>query len=118
VTSGGIVASIVWDDAALESIVMSDGFLEQARPRRSPSFNEYGAARKNGQKAGSGSCQHDCTYVRGSHFLADPKPPSPESLDFPWPGHSKPKNVSDRSLRRWRQGIFDFGEAVGARSTR
>src|SRR5438132_14030643 len=29
VTTGGIVASIVWDDAALESVVMSDGFLEQ-----------------------------------------------------------------------------------------
>src|SRR5437588_373076 len=28
VTTGGIVASIVWDDAALESVVMSDGFLE------------------------------------------------------------------------------------------
>jgi|SRR2546428_8969907 len=29
VTTGGIVATIVWDDAALESVVMSDGFLEQ-----------------------------------------------------------------------------------------
>ena len=26
VTTGGIVATIVWDDAALESVVMSDGF--------------------------------------------------------------------------------------------
>src|SRR2546430_17273483 len=32
VTSGGIVATIVWDDAALESVVMSDGFLEQLGP--------------------------------------------------------------------------------------
>jgi len=29
VTTGGIVATIVWDDTALESVVMSDGFLEQ-----------------------------------------------------------------------------------------
>ena len=29
VTTGGIVATIVWDDAALESVVTSDGFLEQ-----------------------------------------------------------------------------------------
>jgi 3-hydroxyisobutyrate dehydrogenase-like beta-hydroxyacid dehydrogenase len=29
VTNGGIVATIVWDDAALESVVTSDGFLEQ-----------------------------------------------------------------------------------------
>src|SRR5579884_3454748 len=28
-TSGGVVATIVWDDAALESVVMSDGFLER-----------------------------------------------------------------------------------------
>src|SRR5690349_8002096 len=26
VTSGGVVASIIWDDAALESIVTNDGF--------------------------------------------------------------------------------------------
>nr|MBA2678750.1 NAD(P)-binding domain-containing protein [Ktedonobacteraceae bacterium] len=32
VTSGGIVVSIVWDGAALESIVMSDGFLEKLGP--------------------------------------------------------------------------------------
>src|SRR6202049_1977039 len=29
VTTGGIVVTIVWDDAALESVVMSNGFLEQ-----------------------------------------------------------------------------------------
>src|ERR1700744_4267884 len=29
VTPGGVVASVVWDDAALESIVTSAGFLER-----------------------------------------------------------------------------------------
>jgi len=29
VTNWGIVVTIVWDGAALESVVMSDGFLEQ-----------------------------------------------------------------------------------------
>ena len=29
VTTGGIVVTIVWDGAALESVVMSNGFLEQ-----------------------------------------------------------------------------------------
>jgi 3-hydroxyisobutyrate dehydrogenase-like beta-hydroxyacid dehydrogenase len=32
VTPGGMVAIIVWDDAALESIVMSEGFLERLGP--------------------------------------------------------------------------------------
>src|SRR6266699_3804304 len=32
VMTGGIVATIVWDDAAVESVVMSDGFLEQLGP--------------------------------------------------------------------------------------
>src|ERR1700682_88129 len=32
VTSGGIVASIVWDDAARESVVTSDSFLEHLGP--------------------------------------------------------------------------------------
>jgi hypothetical protein len=32
VTTGGIVVTIVWDDAALESVVMSQGFLEQLGP--------------------------------------------------------------------------------------
>src|SRR5438270_10269433 len=32
VTSGGIVATLVWDDVALESIVMSGGFLEHLGP--------------------------------------------------------------------------------------
>ena len=32
VMPGGIVATIVWDDAALESVVMSHGFLERLGP--------------------------------------------------------------------------------------
>ena len=32
VTTGGIVVTIVWDGADLESVVMSDGFLEQLGP--------------------------------------------------------------------------------------
>src|SRR5579884_1698539 len=29
ITSGGIVVTVLWDDASVESIVKSDGFLEQ-----------------------------------------------------------------------------------------
>ena len=32
VMTGGIVVTILWDDAALESVVMSDGFVEQLGP--------------------------------------------------------------------------------------
>src|SRR5450432_2156825 len=32
VITGGIVVSLVWDDAALEGVVMSNGFLEQLGP--------------------------------------------------------------------------------------
>ncbi len=32
VTTGGIVVTLVWDGAALESVVTSDGFLEHLGP--------------------------------------------------------------------------------------
>src|SRR5437588_5564457 len=32
VTTGGIVVTIVWDGAALESVVISNGFLEHLEP--------------------------------------------------------------------------------------
>ncbi|GHO99880.1 hypothetical protein KSF_099280 [Reticulibacter mediterranei] len=44
VTRGGMVATIVWDDAALESIVMSDGFFRATGTRWDTSFDEHGAA--------------------------------------------------------------------------
>jgi 3-hydroxyisobutyrate dehydrogenase-like beta-hydroxyacid dehydrogenase len=42
VTNGGIVATIVWDDATLESVVTSDGFLEQLGSGDLRFYQSYG----------------------------------------------------------------------------
>ncbi|HEV2655900.1 MAG TPA: NAD(P)-binding domain-containing protein, partial [Ktedonobacteraceae bacterium] len=62
VTSGGIVASIVWDGAALESVVASDGFLERLGPggihiAMSTMLPEMA------KKLAALHAQHGCAYV-------------------------------------------------------
>ena len=66
VTTGGIVATIVWDDAALESVVMSDGFLEQLGPG-GIHLSMSTVLPETSKKLAAVHAQHDCAYVE-SHL--------------------------------------------------
>jgi 3-hydroxyisobutyrate dehydrogenase-like beta-hydroxyacid dehydrogenase len=113
VTSGGIVATIVWDDAALESVVMSDGFLERlgsggvhiAMSTVSPETSKRLAAIH---------AQQNCAYVEAPIF-GRPEAAVAHQLWIPFAGPQQAKDrVRPLLLAMGGQGIFDFGEEVGA----
>src|SRR5579859_2398517 len=67
VTPGGIVVTLVWDEAALESVMMSSGFFEQLGPggiHISMSTVLPGAAKKFAAL----HAQHGSTYIEAPIF--------------------------------------------------
>ena len=77
VMTGGIVASVLWDDAALESVVTSDGFLERLGPggvhiSMSTVLPET-ARRLGAMHERMGSCYVDAPIFGGPDAAADKK---------------------------------------------
>ncbi|MEO7112588.1 MAG: NAD(P)-dependent oxidoreductase [Polyangiaceae bacterium] len=113
ITSGGIVASVVWDDAALESIVLSDGFLEKLGKggvHISMSTVSPEAARRIAK-------MHEdrgCSYVEAPVF-GRPEAAVARQLWIPVSGAKAAKDRVRTVLEAiGAKGIFDFGEAAGA----
>jgi 3-hydroxyisobutyrate dehydrogenase-like beta-hydroxyacid dehydrogenase len=113
VTNGEIVASIVWDGAALESVVMSDGFLERLGPggihvAMSTMLPEMA------KKLAALHAQHGCAYVEAPIF-GRPEAAVAHQLWIPFAGPQQAKERVRPLLQAMgAQGIFDFGEEVGA----
>ncbi len=113
VTSGGVVASIVWDDAALESVVMSDGFLEQLGPG-GIHVSMSTVLPETSKKLAAIHAQHDCIYVEAPIF-GRPEAAVAQQLWIPCAGPQQAKERVRPLLKAMGgQGIFDFGEEVGA----
>jgi 3-hydroxyisobutyrate dehydrogenase-like beta-hydroxyacid dehydrogenase len=113
VTSGGMVATIVWDDAALESVVMSDGFLEQLGPG-GIHIAMSTVLPETSRKLAALHAQHDCTYVEAPIF-GRPEAAIAHQLWIPFAGpQSAKERVRPLLQAMGAQGIFDFGEEVGA----
>jgi len=113
VTSGGIVATIVWDDAALESVVMSNGFLEHLRPG-GVHLSMSTVLPETSKKLAAIHAQHDCAYVEAPIF-GRPEAAVAHQLWIPFAGPVLAKErVRPLLSAMGAQGIFDFGEEVGA----
>jgi 3-hydroxyisobutyrate dehydrogenase-like beta-hydroxyacid dehydrogenase len=113
VTSGGIVATIVWDDAALESVVMSDGFLEHLGPG-GIHLSMSTVLPETSKKLAAIHAQHDCAYVDAPIF-GRPEAAVARNLWIPFAGPQQAKERVRPLLQAMGgQGIFDFGEEVGA----
>jgi len=113
VTSGGIVASIVWDDAALESVVMSDGFLEQLGPG-GIHLSMSTVLPETAKKLAAMHAQHGSAYVEAPIF-GRPEAAVAKQLWIPVAGPQQAKERVRSLLEAMGgQGIFDFGEEVGA----
>lgn len=113
VTSGGIVVTIVWDDAALESIVMSDGFLEHLGPGGIHVAMST-VLPETSKKLAAIHAQHDCAYVEAPIF-GRPEAAVAHQLWIPVAGpHSAKERVRPLLTAMGAQGVFDFGEKVGA----
>ena len=113
VPHGGIVASIVWDDAALESIVMSDGFLEQLGPD-GVHLAMSTVLPETSKKLAAIHSQFGCAYVEAPIF-GRPETAIARQLWIPFAGPQPAKERVRPLLQAMgAQGIFDFGETVGA----
>src|SRR5579871_2520062 len=111
--SGGIVASIVWDDAALESIVMSDGFLSHLRPG-GVHISMSTVLPETSKRLAAIHTQHDCAFVEAPVF-GRPEAGVAKQLWIPVAGPQQAKERIRPILQAMGgQGIFDFGEEVGA----
>jgi 3-hydroxyisobutyrate dehydrogenase-like beta-hydroxyacid dehydrogenase len=113
VMSGGIVASIVWDDAALESVVMSDGFLERLGPG-GIHLSMSTVLPETSKKLAAIHTQHGSAYVEAPIF-GRPEAAVAQQLWIPFAGPQQAKERVQPLLKAiGGQGIFDFGAEAGA----
>ena len=113
VSTGGIVATIVWDDAALESVVMSDGFLEHLGPG-GIHLSMSTVLPETAKKLAVMHAQYGSTYVEAPIF-GRPEAAVAHNLWIPFAGSQQAKERVRPLLKAMGgQGLFDFGEEVGA----
>ena len=113
VMSGGIVVTLVWDGAALESVVMSDGFLEQLGPN-GIHLSMSTVLPETAKKLAAIHAQHGSVYVDATIF-GRPEAAVAKQLWIPVAGPQQAKErVRPLLTAMGAQGIFDFGEEVGA----
>ncbi|QBD80708.1 NAD(P)-dependent oxidoreductase [Ktedonosporobacter rubrisoli] len=113
VTPGGIVITLVWDDAAVESVVMSEGFLEQLGPG-GIHVGMSTIAPETSRKLAAMHAEHGSTYLDAPIF-GTPESANSRTLWIPLSG-PKPAKERVRPILQAMggQGIVDFGEEVGA----
>src|SRR5438552_2076186 len=113
VTTGGIVVTLVWDDAALESVVMSDRFLEQLGSG-GIHLSMSTVLPRTAKKLAARHAQQGSVYIEAPIF-GRPEAAVAHQLWIPFAGpQSAKERVRPPLTAMGAQGIFDFGEEVGA----
>ncbi len=116
VPTGGIVVTLLWDGAAVESVVRSAGFLEQLGAggiHLSMSTIAPAAAKQ----LAALHAQHGSSYVEAPIF-GRPEAAAARQLWIPLAGpQSAKERVRPLLTALGAQGVFDFGEEVGAATT-
>lgn len=112
VTPGGVVVSVLWDGAAVESVITSDGFLEQLAGGVHIVMGTISPATV--ERLAALHAQHGSSYVEAPIF-GRPEAAAARKLWIPIAG---PQAAKDRVRpiieAMGAQGIFDFGADVGA----
>jgi len=112
-TAEGIVVTLVWDGAAVESIVMSDGFLEQLGPG-GIHIAMSTVLPETSKKLAALHAQHGSAYIDAPIF-GRPEAAVAQNLWIPFAGPQRAKERVRPLLQAMGgKGIFDFGEEVGA----
>lgn len=112
VTTGGIVASLVWDDAALESVVTSAGFLERLGPD-GIHLSMSTVLPETSKKLAALHARFGSAYVDAPIF-GRPEAAIAHQLWVPLAGPQAAKERVRPLLQAMgAQGIFDFGAEVG-----
>lgn len=113
VTPGGTVITLLWDDASVESVVTSEGFLERLGPgglHVSMTTVSPEAARR----VAALHARHGSIYVEATVF-GRPEAAAARELWIPMAGVDEGKARARPLLEAMgAKGVFDFGEAAGA----
>jgi 3-hydroxyisobutyrate dehydrogenase-like beta-hydroxyacid dehydrogenase len=110
---GGVVVSLLWDDDSVREVVTSDGFLERLGPG--------GVHLSMSTVSPAGSAELAALHERrGCLFVEAPIFGRPEAASARklWVATAGPQAAKDRVRplieAMGAQGVFDFGETVGA----
>jgi len=113
---GGIVVTLLWDDASVESVVASEGFLDR--------LGAGGVHISMSTLSPDASKRLAALHARhGSHLVEAPIFGRPEAavaklLWIPFAGPAVAKDRVRSVLEAMgAQGLFDFGEEIGAATT-
>ena len=113
VKTGGVVVSVLWDDVALESVVMSDGFLTRLGPG-GVHVSMSTVLPETARRLAALHARQGSVYLEAPIF-GRPDAAVARQLWIPVAGAQSAKDRVRPLLEAMgAQGIFDFGEAVGA----
>ena len=116
VTPGGIVVSLLWDDAALESVVTSEDFLSRLAPG-GVHVSMSTVLPETARRLAALHQEHGCAYVEAPIF-GRPEAAVARKLWIPVAGpQAAIARVRPLLEAMGAQGIFDFGEGIGAATT-
>ena len=112
-TPGGIVVSVLWDTEAVESIVTADGFLERLGPG-GIHISVCTGSPEAAQRLAKLHAEHGSTYIEAPVF-GRPEAAAARRLWMPLAGPQAAKQrVRPLLTAMGAQGVFDFGEEIGA----
>lgn len=113
VTAGGIVATLLWDDSSVESVVMSDGFLEKLGTD-GVHISMSTLSPDTSKKLAALHAAHGSMLVEAPIFGTPPAAVA-RQLSIPMAGPRKAKERVRPILEAMGGlNIFDFGEEAGA----
>jgi 3-hydroxyisobutyrate dehydrogenase-like beta-hydroxyacid dehydrogenase len=112
-TNGGIVVTVLWDAAAVESMVTSEGFLDRLRPG-GIHISMCTGSPETARRLAALHADHGSVYVEAPVF-GRPEAAVARKLWIPVSGPQAAKDrVNPLLTAMGAQGIFDFGEEIGA----
>ncbi len=113
VSAGGIVVSVLWDTAAVENIVMSDGFLDRLGAG-GIHISMCTGSPEGAKRLAALHAAHGSTFVEAPIF-GRPEAAAARKLWIPFAGPQAAKDrIRPLLTAMGAQGIFDFGEEIGA----
>lgn len=116
VIPGGVIVSLLWDIAAVEEVVNADHFLERLGPGGVHVVMCTGEPQAASRLAAL-HATHGCSYVEATLFGL-PEAAVAKKLWIPMAGAQAAKDrIRPLLTDMGAQGVFDFGEEVGAAMT-
>jgi 3-hydroxyisobutyrate dehydrogenase-like beta-hydroxyacid dehydrogenase len=113
VIPGGIVVSLLWDDASVESVVSSEGFLDRLGPG-GVHVSMSTVSPQGSKRLATLHAEHGSILVEAPIF-GRPEAALAGKLWICTAGPTEPKTRVRPVLEAMgAQGIYDFGEAIGA----